>query len=99
MRITPATGTRFLLSFDHVLDAGTAPSRLKAKSIREQLVMQAMVQNSWPIAEMNRTAPPHLEVSAWEKITATAPPPLLTPSGLCTAKRNESSRIHPPMAE
>ena len=46
VRITPATGTRRALSLDQCLWPGTAPSRLKAKSMREQLVMQAMVQKN-----------------------------------------------------
>ncbi len=77
-RITPATGTRLALSLDQTLAAGTAPSRLKANSIRVQLVMQAMVQNNWPMVEISRTVPPHLEVRAWAKITATPPPPEVT---------------------
>ena len=48
------------LSLDHIWWPGTAPSRLKAKSMREQLVMQAMVQKNWPTVEMSRTVPPHL---------------------------------------
>ena len=39
---------------------GTAPSRLKAKSMRVQLVMQAMVQKSCPTVAMSSTVPPHL---------------------------------------
>ena len=36
-------------------DPGIAPSRLNAKVIREALVMQAVVQNNWPAAEISRT--------------------------------------------
>ena len=78
---------------------GTAPSRLKAKSIRVQLVMQAMVQKNWPAVEISSTVPPQFEVRAWAKIVATPPPPLVTPASFWTAKRNDSSRIQPPMAE
>ncbi len=87
------------LSLDHIWWPGTAPSRLKAKSMRLQLVRQAMVQKSWPMVEIRRTVPPHFDVSAWEKINATPPPPLVTSPSFCTAKRNASSRIQPPMAE
>src|ERR1700722_2040808 len=86
--ITPNTGTRREFSLDHILLPGTAPSRLKAKSIRVQLVMHAMVQKNWPRVAMRSTVPPHLEVRAWEKITATPPPPLETPASFWTAKRN-----------
>src|SRR5580704_7849514 len=46
VRITPPTGTRLELSLDQCLWPGTAPSRLKANSMREQLVMQAIVQKN-----------------------------------------------------
>src|SRR5580704_9075171 len=98
-RITPATGTRFSLSLDQALAAGTAPSRLKAKSMREQLVMQAVVQKNWPTVEIRRTVAPQREVSACWKIRATPPPPLVTSPAFCTAKRKARSRIQPPMAE
>ena len=78
-RMTPATGTRLRAEpATTACGPGTAPSRLKAKSIRVQLVMQAMVQKNWPTVAMRRTVPPHREVRAWEKISATPPPPLVT---------------------
>ena len=58
-----------------------------------------MVQKNWPTVEMRRTVPPHLEVRAWEKISATPPPPEVTLPSFCTAKRNASRRSQPPMAE
>ena len=67
--------------------------------MRVQLVMQAMVQKNWPTVAMRRTVPPHLEVRAWEKISATPPPPLVTPASFCTAKRKARRRSQPPMAE
>src|SRR5580704_7953411 len=97
--ITPYTGTRREFSLDHILLPGTAPSRLNAKSMRVQLVMQAMVQKSCPTVAISSTVPPHFEVRACAKIVATPPPPLVTPASFWTAKRNESSRIQPPMAE
>src|SRR6478672_5393833 len=56
-RMTPFAGTRFLLSVDHSFQPGTARSRLNAKSIRDELVMQAMVQKNWPAVEMISTVP------------------------------------------
>jgi hypothetical protein len=96
---TPWTGTRLALSLDQWACPGTAPSRLKAKSIREQLVMQAMVQKNWPTAEMSRTVAPQWEERAWAKITATPPPPAVTLASFWTAKRKARSSTHPPMAE
>lgn len=43
---TPCTGTRLLLSLAQYRAPGTAPSRLKANSIRVVLVMQATVQKN-----------------------------------------------------
>ena len=49
-----------------------APSRLKAKVIREALVRQAVVQKSWPAAEMNTTIECDVSPSACPKMTSTA---------------------------
>src|SRR6476661_4376047 len=98
-RMTPLTGTRLALSFDHSRDPGTAPSRLNANSIRVVEVMQAVVQKNCPAVEMSRTTPAHLLDRAWLKIVATAPPPLVTPASSCTANRKVSRRIQPPTAE
>ena len=60
---TPITATKMTalagirvrgLTFDRKLDPGIAPSRLKAKVIRDALVRQAVVQKSWPAVEINR---------------------------------------------
>ncbi len=67
--------------------------------MRDALVWQAVVQNSWPAVEISSTMPTHLESIAWLKMVATAPPPLVTPSTSCTANRKVSSRIQPPIAE
>ena len=67
--------------------------------MRVQLVMQAMVQNNCPMVAIRRTVPPHVEVRAWAKIAVTPPPPLVTAASFWTAKRKESSRSQPPMAE
>ena len=98
-RTTPYTGTLLALSLDQYWPPGTAPSRLNANNIRVVLVMQATVQKNWPAVEIRSTVPAQFEDSAWLKMTTTAPPPLVTPSSSCTAKRNESRRIQPPMAE
>ena len=63
------------------------------------LVIDAIEQNSWPMAEMPSTTAAHPLVSAWVKMDDTAPPAAVTPASSCTAKRNDSSRIQPPMAE
>src|SRR5664279_3313352 len=62
---TPYTGTRLLFNLDHIWPPGTAPSRLKANSIREVLVMQATVQKNWPTVEMARTQLAQFTDSAW----------------------------------
>ena len=97
--MTALAGTFREFTADHSWWPGTARSRLKANSMREALVWQAVVQNNCPAVEMNNTAAAHLEVSAWLKIAATAPPALDTPSASCTANRNASRRIQPPIAE
>ncbi len=96
---TALTGTLRALSFAHCEAPGTAPSREKANSIRLVEVMQAVVQKNWPMLAMSSTRKAQSEVSAWLKMTATPPPPAVTPSGSCTAKRKASRRIQPPMAE
>src|ERR1700712_3052499 len=73
-RSTPLAGTRFLLSFDHSFQPGTARSRLKANSMREELVMQATAQKNWPAVEISSTMPTQLELMAWVKIEYTPPP-------------------------
>ena len=97
--MTPLAGILFLLTLDHSWCPGTARSRLNANSMRELLVWHAVVQNSWPAVEISSTMPTQLESMAWAKITETAPPPAVTLSESCTANRNVSSRIQPPMAE
>ncbi len=91
-RMTPATGTRLALSLDQIEAAGTAPSRLKAKSMRVVLVMQAMVQKNCPTVAMRRTVPPQRCVRAWAKIVVTPPPAAVTLAWSCTAKRKERRR-------
>ncbi len=62
-------------------EPGIAPSRLNANVIREALVRQAVVQNSWPAVEISSTMKCQLWGSAWPKIRSTAPPPAVTLSG------------------
>src|SRR3954451_7597314 len=50
--MTAFAGTLVAVTFDHSLEPGIAPSRLNANVIREALVRQATVQNSWPHAEI-----------------------------------------------
>src|SRR5579859_6589831 len=93
VRNTPYSGTPVDVSCLHTRLPGTAPSRLKAKSILVVLVIHATVQKNCPAVEINRTVPPHFWVRAWEKITATPPPPEVTLPSFWTANRNERSRI------
>src|SRR3954453_1833678 len=93
------TGTRLAFSVRQYLWPGTAPSRLNANSIRVVLVMQAVVQKNCPAAEMASTSTCQFLPSAWPKMASTGPPALVTPSTLWTAKRKDSSRIQPPIAE
>ena len=51
-------GSRLWLTRLHSRQPGTAPSRENAYIMREQLVTQAMPQNSWPIVEMRITTSP-----------------------------------------
>src|SRR4051812_8091960 len=70
--ITALAGTRFALTFDQMAEPGIAPSRLNAKVIREALVRQATVQNSWPQAEMNTTIECDVLPRACVKMTSEA---------------------------
>ena len=97
--MTPYTGTRLRFSLDQYWPSGTAPSRLKAKSMRMVLVIQATVQKNCPAVEMNSTMLAQLVVRDWLKITATAPPALVTPASSCTAKRKLSRTTQPAMPE
>jgi hypothetical protein len=67
--------------------------------MRDALVWHAVVQKNCPAVEMNRMSATHLELIAWLKMVTTAPPPADTPSESWTANRNDSNRIHPPIAE
>ena len=97
--MTPLAGIRFELTLDHSWWPGTARSRLKANSMREALVWQAVVQKNWPAVEISRMIATHWESMAWMKMLTTAPPPAVTPSTSWTANRNVSRRIQPPIAE
>src|SRR6195952_1937634 len=96
-RMTPLAGTRFLLSVDHSFQPGTARSRLKANSILDELVMQAMAQKNWPAVEISSTTPTHPELIDWVKIVYTPPPLADTASGSCTANKKASSSTQPPI--
>src|SRR6476646_2833732 len=70
--ITALTGTRLAFTLAQIAEPGIAPSRLKAKVIREALVRQATVQNSWPQAEMNTTIEWVVSPNACVKMTSDA---------------------------
>src|SRR4051794_36379482 len=56
MKSTALAGTRLVLTFLHTRQPGIAPSREKAKHMREALVRHAAPQNSCPTVEMIRTS-------------------------------------------
>ena len=58
--ITALAGTRKAVSFFSVLEPGMAPSRLKAKVIREAEVMHEVAQKNCAEAEMKSTSPAQL---------------------------------------
>src|SRR5688500_6672967 len=78
--MTALAGTLRPLRRAHLEDPGTAPSRLKAKSIGLVDVMYAAVQKNCPTLAMSRTVPAQPDDSAWLKMTATPPPPAVTAS-------------------
>ena len=96
---TAHVGVRLDPSRRHRLCPGTAPSREKAKVMREALVTQAMPQNSWPTVEMTSTALAAAEVSAVSMIDCYAPPAALMALTLVAAKVSASSTAQPKMAE
>ena len=54
--MTALNGIRFSLTLLQIRQPGTAPSRENAYIIRDELVMQLMPQNSWPMTAMMRIA-------------------------------------------
>ena len=76
-QITALAGVRLELTFDQILEPGTARSRLKANIIREVEVRQAVAQKSCAQAEMNSSVPAQLDPSAASKTYATPPAGML----------------------
>ncbi len=98
--MTPLAGILFLLTFDHSWWPGTARSRLNANSIRDALVWQAVVQNSWPAVEISSTMRDPLGVHRLGEDHRDGTAALgHRRRTSCTANRNDSSRIQPPIAE
>src|SRR4051812_25215809 len=77
---TANAGTRWWLSRVQTRCPGTARSRENAYIMREQLVTQAMPQNSWPIVAISTTALLAVGVSALENTASDEPRPSLTAS-------------------
>jgi hypothetical protein len=96
--ITALAGTFLALSFDQSDAPGTAPSRLNANSMRGRWSCRRGAEELAGRRD-EQHVPAQFTVSAWLKMTATPPPPLVTPPTSCTANRNASSRIQPPIAE
>ena len=85
-------------------EPGIAPSRLNANVIRDALVRQAVVQKSWPNAEMRdheRVRSPRPEGLSEDHVGRVVADvePSVTACWSCTANSRASSRIQPPMAE
>src|SRR5947209_3222337 len=72
--MTAQVGVRLEPSRRHSLWPGTAPSREKAKVIREALVTHAIPQNSCPTVAITRTALAAAELSADSMIDCEVPP-------------------------
>ena len=73
--ITALAGTLLGVHLGPSLEPGIAPSRLNANVIRDALVRHAVVQKSWPAAEMSRTGSAGPSANAAPKITSTPPKP------------------------
>ena len=97
--MTLYSGTSLLFSRVQKRAPGTAPSRLKANSIRVVEVMQAMAQKHCPTVEMTMTRPTHGVLSAWLSTATELPPAALTALGSWIANSMASSRIQPPIDE
>src|SRR5579884_2345189 len=92
---TAQVGVRLEPSRRHRLWPGTAPSREKAKVMREALVTQAMPQNSCPTVEITSTALAAAVLSAVSMIACEVPPAALIALTLVAAKVSASSTAQP----
>src|SRR3954454_10043871 len=93
------TGVPLRSTLDHSRQPGTARSRLNAYVIRDMLVTQLMPQKNCPMVEMRMTALKKPGLSAVSKMPPENPLAAVMASTLVAAKRNDSSRIQPPIAE
>src|SRR3954453_9605085 len=93
---TANAGTRWWLSRVQTRCPGTARSRENAYIIREQLVTQAMPQNSWPIVAITTTALLADGVSELLNTASDEPRPSLTASTSVAANVIASRTIQPP---
>src|SRR5579885_2781416 len=96
---TAQVGVWCLLSRRHRLWPGTAPSREKAKVIRDALVTHAMPQKICPMVEITSTALAAAELSADSMIACEAPPAALIALVLVAAKVRARSTAQPNTAE
>src|ERR1700730_10344512 len=95
---TAHVGVRFELRRRHSLWPGMAPSREKAKDIREALVRHATPQKSGAMTAIKITALAAAELSAVVKMGSELAFPFMA-SGLVAAKVTASSKIQPNTAE
>jgi hypothetical protein len=91
--ITALNGIRFALTLLQSFQPGTAPSRENAYIMREELVMQLMPQNSWPMTAMMRIAFTHPVDIAARNTAGEPPPPSVTAFGSAAAKVIASSTM------
>src|SRR3954468_2991462 len=91
--MTALNGIRLSLTRLQIRQPGTAPSRENAYIMRDELVMQLMPQNSWPITAMIRIALTQLVPIALRNTAGAPPPPLVTAAGSAAANVTASRRM------
>src|SRR4051794_30793419 len=104
---TALRGVPLVLTRAQCLAPGTAPSRLKAKSIRDVEVMHAVVQKICPAMLMKTTTLNRPEPRALKRTASAVPAPKgltevsveLMTSRFVAANTNDSRRTQPPIAE
>src|SRR5579862_600800 len=96
---TAQVGVRWRFSWRHRLWPGTAPSREKAKVMREALVTHAIPQNSCPTVEITSTALAAAELRADSMIDCEVPPAALIADTWVAAKVSAKRTAQPKTAE
>src|SRR3954454_24074671 len=91
--MTALNGIRFSFTLLQIRQPGTAPSRENAYIMRDELVMQLIPQNSWPITAVMRITFTQLVSIALRNTAGAPPPPLVTAAGSDAAKVTASRRM------